>query len=167
MSHALDRGQAFCHNRPLGILWRSTRGGVQYFIDGYNVLHRMQKLDTHNLQVARETLRTRLMLFCEGKHRIRLVWDSGDRDPRVGSIKRFRAVYEVYAQNADEYLVQSVRREAKGQTITVVTNDREIIGRCKKLGAVTMSSDDFLALLDDEGDDFPGYPGEPWEKYFP
>ncbi len=140
---------------------------MQYFIDGYNVLHRKQQLDAHNLQEARESLRTRLMLFCEGKHRVRLVWDSGDRDTPIGSVKRFRAVYEVYVQNADEYLVQSVRREAKGQTITVVSNDRDVIKRCRKHGAQIMSSDEFLELLDDEGDDFPGYPGEPWEKYFP
>jgi len=142
---------------------------LKFFIDGYNVLLRMRDVSRDDLEAARDQLLHRLILFGEAQGGVLLVWDSRERTRGVAGTNRVHNVTIAYARSADDYLVRAVNREPRSHRngITVVSSDRDVAQRTQALGARTMGAGAFLQKLDEDGPEFPGYPGEPWEKYFP
>lgn len=58
---------------------------------------------------------------------------------------RHKPIEVVFAPSADAYLVSRARRAETTETVFVVSNDRQVAGRCAHAGATIVSPRDFIA----------------------
>jgi predicted RNA-binding protein with PIN domain len=119
---------------------------MEYWVDGYNLILRKGWEKSGGLEQARLRL---LRLAVPLGAPVRVYFDarrgegrSRDESPST----RVRPVY-VTAGAADDAMASDLRGAPKGQ-VTVVTDDRELRGRAKQLGAVTLGVEKFLERLD-------------------
>lgn len=120
-----------------------------WLIDGYNVLHaglgagreaRKEWWRSHN----RERVRAAVERFASqrGGRELWLVFDGPcPPDPAEPAGR----IHTVFAQPADDWLVQRVRGCEEPETVAVVTADRQVAGRARHRGAHVVSPREFLA----------------------
>ena len=123
-------------------------------VDAYNAAWRLFGDMGGDLDAARQKLVERARAAAPGKRipggvdRIHLVFDTLPGAYRAGLRGRAGRISWHYALgSADEAIVEHLRRHGKrsgGPGVVLVTNDRELAGRAKQLGARTMSVDDFF-----------------------
>jgi predicted RNA-binding protein with PIN domain len=123
------------------------RSGASVLIDGYNVAKlAWPKLDLEGQRIvlldALENIARRY-----GSD-ITVVFDGADIVGAVADGRRVvRVVWSPEGTIADDVIRDEVARLPASRQVVVVTNDREIVGDVKAMGANTMSSDQLIALM--------------------
>jgi predicted RNA-binding protein with PIN domain len=119
---------------------------MEYWVDGYNLILRKAWDREGTLEQARaRLLRSVVPLGVP----LRVYFDAKKGDGRSrdeSPSTRVKAVYAT-AVAADDAMASDLRGVPRGQ-ITVVTDDRELRGRAKQLGAATLGVDKFLEKVD-------------------
>ena len=123
-------------------------------VDAYNAAWRLFGDVGGDLDAARKKLVERARRASPGKaipggiQRIHLVFDSRPGSYREGLRGRAGRISWHYALgSADEAILEYLRRHegrSGGPRVVLVTNDRELAGRAKQLGARTMGVDPFF-----------------------
>ncbi|MFP6641789.1 MAG: NYN domain-containing protein [Myxococcota bacterium] len=141
-------------------------GPSQWLVDGYNVLHAVLLPGHLRGQTrwwdheGRERLIQRVRRFdgIESNPKPLL----GPVGPRIGRWPQVCVVFDgtepmaepadhhnpidvVFAPSADAYLVSRARRADPTEAVFVVSNDRQVAGRCAHAGATIVSPRDFMA----------------------
>jgi predicted RNA-binding protein with PIN domain len=119
---------------------------MEYWVDGYNLILRAGR----DRGVSLEAARARLIRETAALNvPVRLYFDAskGDGGPNVGRGSGKVAVVFVRKGTADDAIAADLRAARKGETV-VVTDDRELRGRAKQLGAATVGVDKFLKRPD-------------------
>jgi hypothetical protein len=113
-------------------------------IDGHNALHRL------GLAVDGDMTRSRGALLARVRRRERgavVYFDARYAPPDAPEVESERGVRVRYCRRreADEVILERVERESRGGKPLVVTDDRELAGRARQLGARTSSVAAFFA----------------------
>ncbi len=122
-------------------------GGAKTLVDGYNVA----KLGWPSLDLDRQ--RDQCIVAAENLAKrwniaMTIVFDGATVEGAHASRRRrVRVVYSPTGVSADDVLRAEVAGTGRDQPVVVVTNDRAIITDVVALGANTVSSDDFLAII--------------------
>jgi predicted RNA-binding protein with PIN domain len=125
-------------------------GMPHYIIDGYNVVFNREEFRRgRNLEESREVFCRLLDSYASGKKvEITVVWDgSGNPGAAARKTGRIKNVYSSSGMNADEKIIRFVQRAHNKGRITVVTDDRQIIGTVRYIGAQVKNVNDFLSLV--------------------
>lgn len=121
---------------------------MEYWIDGYNLIHRMDWLRTCTLARARERLEAALVPL---QTPMRVYFDarSGGDGPvgQPGSRSSKIALVFTAGESADDRILSDLQN-AKPGTVTVVTDDRELRGRAKQQRANTLGVDKFVERME-------------------
>lgn len=113
----------------------------QLWVDGYNLIGHLKLLTSGSLENAR----SRVLGLLSGR-KVRVYFDARSG----GSAERRGHVEIVFTQGgtADDRIVQDLRAlGTAARDIEVVTNDRELGGRCRQLGAACTACAAFLNSL--------------------
>jgi predicted RNA-binding protein with PIN domain len=123
---------------------------MHYLVDAYNLLFRTLK-KRGSLEKSRQTLIEELNnLISNLNLHVTLVFDGAEEhlpSPARGHYDAIEIIYTSKSQTADEYIYKEVMASQAPAQITVVTNDRELSGRCRQHHAQTLAIDAFLQLL--------------------
>ncbi len=114
---------------------------TELWVDGYNLIGHLKLLASGSLENAR----SRVLGLLSGR-KMRVYFDARSD----GSTERRGHVEIVFTrgESADERIVADLRvTGAAAREIRVVTNDRELAGRCRQLGATCEDCATFLAAL--------------------
>ena len=118
----------------------------EWLVDGFNVLHvglggRTQP-DWWNAAGRKRVLDCALRLVAQGE-RVRVVFDgSRPAEPDEGSPAGLAVVF---APSADRYLLRAIREAEDPAALALVTADRPVAERARKLGARVVAPQEFLA----------------------
>ncbi len=119
---------------------------MEYWIDGYNLIGRARFTTGATLEQARDRLIGHLVPLGVP---IRVYFDAAKAGLPNGSgvapDPRVRVVF-VRDRSADDAMVAELRA-GRPKDVTLVTDDRELRGRAKQLGATTLGVDKFLAKI--------------------
>ena len=121
-----------------------------YFIDGYNLLFRVQGKPRplqHKRQELISLINQEAILFSLN---ITLVFDGAqiDADDLVrGHFDAIEIVYTRKNQTADEYILEELHHIKNRAIEVVITSDNQLASHCKSLGAKTESIEQFLSFL--------------------
>lgn len=118
---------------------------MNWLIDGYNVLI---SNDLGHDESARGWLRDRVTACFSGKQvEVTIVYDSRGsitiQRERINSV-----VSEIYVDNADQYIIDAIKRSYHPRSIILVTDDQGIIQRVRYRRPQYLSTDEFLAHLE-------------------
>ncbi len=123
---------------------------MHYLVDAYNLLFRIQK-KIPQLENCRKLL---IEQINESADRlgliITLVFDGAEEHLPHAMRAHFDAIALVYTperQTADEYIIQEVIDARHPGQITVVSNDRELVQKCRLHKAQTQTIEAFFAML--------------------
>ena len=123
---------------------------MHYLVDAYNLLFRMQKKTT-KLEDCRKLLIEQINEAASQLNlTITLVFDGADIHLSHSLRAHFDAVALVYTpehQTADEYIIQEVTESRHPSQITVVSNDRELIQKCRLHKAQAQTIETFFGML--------------------
>ncbi|MDB5036930.1 MAG: uncharacterized protein JWQ35_458 [Bacteriovoracaceae bacterium] len=118
-------------------------------IDGYNLLHAVEKGFINSLETQRESLLTKLHDYqVQKKMEITIVFDgSGAASgfPKRDKFGEMSVVFTDAEVTADEWISEACER-VPGSYI-VVSSDREVIREAERFGCVSISSQEFLKKL--------------------
>ena len=127
--------------------------GTSYLVDGYNALHKLVDALPEGPDACREVLLGRIRGRLRGRvgagDVVHVVFDTKRGGLRAGTHGRDGALSWSYAEgSADDAIVDLARRNdgsgEDGRPIVVVTDDRELRGRCKQLGCATLRVHDWF-----------------------
>jgi len=125
---------------------------LKIVIDGYNLLNtsrELQRLANRDLESARGMLIRRLRQYRQHKpHDITVVfdgWRSGQPTESQYSEGQIKVVYSRRGERADE-VIKRMSKEG-GQSLVVVTSDRELAHYAKGEGATIISAGQFESRL--------------------
>lgn len=117
-------------------------------IDGYNLIHASPDfLNADQKGEPQQALTSALKIYrAQKKHRITVVFDGGpSAQPSRASMNGIPLVYAGAELSADDVIAKMARKQGAG--ITVITDDRELAGRCGKHGSQVIGSREFAAAL--------------------
>lgn len=121
---------------------------MEYWIDGYNLLLRRGLDREGSLEAARGRLLRSLVPLgvpCRAYFDARKGAPSGDeRDASPATTVRARFVRD---RSADDAMIDDLRGVPRG-SVVLVTDDRELRGRARQLGAATLGVARFVEKLD-------------------
>ncbi|MFZ5587313.1 MAG: NYN domain-containing protein [Thermodesulfobacteriota bacterium] len=123
---------------------------MHLIIDGYNLIHQAPELFlAADLGRGREALCTALHIYRKKKgHRLTVVFDGGEEPaPARTSLCGVPVVYSGRDQKADDVIARLAGQQGAGAT--VITDDRELAGRCRSGGAEVIAAREFAARLMD------------------
>ncbi len=119
-------------------------------IDGYNLLHAVPEFaEAEARGRGREALLTALNLYRRKKrHRLTVVLDGGPQEGASrGGEQGIPLIFSGARASADDVIADLAAQ--KGPGITVITDDRELAGRCRSRGAAVIASWEFAGRLMD------------------
>src|ERR1700722_7718669 len=123
---------------------------MHYLVDAYNLLFRTLK-KRGSLEKSRQVLIEELHDLASTLNlHVTLVFDGADEHLPLASRGHYDIIEIIYtskSQTADEYIFEEVKHSRNPTQVTVVTNDRELSGRCRQRRAHTLTIDAFLQLL--------------------
>ena len=123
---------------------------MHYLVDAYNLLFRIQK-KIPKLEECRKLLIEQINEAADRLNlTITLVFDGADAHLPYSLRSHFDAIALVYTpehQTADEYIIQEVTDSRHPSTITVVSNDRDLIQKCRLFKAHSQTIESFFGLL--------------------
>jgi hypothetical protein len=128
---------------------------MKAFIDGHNAIHAL-KLGAEDHETARGLL-ARRVLEAAGDEAV-IFFDARSASKGLPVTGRLHGVAVRFCRKttADEEILAEVRRTARPGEVTVVTDDRELAGRARQLGARTAPVERFLG-----GERLPPAPEKP------
>jgi len=116
-----------------------------WLVDGYNVLHAAVLVGRDRSQWWTGSRRRELLERVSGFDADAEVWIVFDGPDDSGAEAELPGPRCVFADSADDWLVDRVRRAEDPSEIAVVTADRQVAGRARGRGARIVSPKDFLA----------------------
>ncbi|KAG6558733.1 YacP-like NYN domain [Candidatus Rhabdochlamydia oedothoracis] len=122
---------------------------MRYFVDGYNLLFYLTKKRTPLRQYRHELISyfaNSISSFLD----IVLVFDGSDPHEKHSTkhhISQLEIIYTPLSITADFYIFEEIQLHKKPAHTTVVSNDQELIKRCRALRAKTLSLTDFLSYV--------------------
>lgn len=124
---------------------------MHWLIDGYNVLI---SNDLGHDESSRGWFRGRVSACFSGKEvEVTIVYDSRGsiiiQRERVNSV-----VSEIYVDNADQYIIDTIERSYHPRSIILVTDDREIIQAVRYRRPRYIDTTEFLSSLDSPPADY-------------
>lgn len=130
----------------------------QYYIDGYNVIHkcpRLRKLAHGNFETARDTLIEEVSRFCfTTGNNATIVFDGARRahqpEPDPPVMPGVEVLYSPGHLSADTVIERRVY-QARGdlKEIIVVSGDMGIRDLCASMGTLVMAAENFLRMVED------------------
>lgn len=124
---------------------------MDYIIDGYNFMFRIQEQKKGSFEKARNTL---ISLLNEElriiKTHVSVVFDSSEQIREFAQsaiLENIEVIYAPKGLSADEYIIEIVEQSKNPKTLNIVTSDSGLARQCQHLGAKTTSIDDFVALI--------------------
>ncbi len=117
-------------------------------IDGYNLIHQSPELEmAEAMGQGVDALATALNLYRKKKqHKITLVLDGGpDQNTSRHAVQGIPVVMSGTGRTADDVIADMASHH--GQGLTVVTNDRELQGRCQGHGSHVVDASDFAQRM--------------------
>lgn len=122
---------------------------MRYFVDGYNLLFYLTK-KRNPLRQYRHELISYFANSISSFLDVVLVFDGSDPHEKHSTkhhIGQVEIVYTPLHTTADLYIFEEIQLHKKPAHTTVVSNDQELINRCKTLGAKALSLTDFLSYI--------------------
>ena len=116
-----------------------------WLVDGYNVLHAAVLGGRDRSQWWTGSRRRELLERASGFDADAEIWIVFDGPDDSGAEAELPGPRCVFADSADDWLVDRVRRAEDPSEIAVVTADRQVAGRARGRGARIVSPKDFLA----------------------
>lgn len=122
---------------------------MRYFVDGYNLLFYLTKKRNPLLQYRHELIKyfaTSISSFLD----VVLVFDGSDPHEKHATkhhIGQVEIIYTPLYMTADLYIFEEIQLHKNPEKTTVVSNDQELIIRCRTLGGKTLSLTDFLSYI--------------------
>jgi len=116
-----------------------------WLVDGYNVLHAAVLGGKDRSEWWTGSRRRELLERAAGFDADAEVWIVFDGPDDSGAAAESSGPRCVFADSADDWLVDRVRRAEDPAAIAVVTADRQVAGRARGRGARVVSPRDFLA----------------------
>lgn len=127
-----------------------------YFIDGYNVLHKLQSDQAGwDLELARDRLIDMVADFCSATGEAATIFFDGTGrmpDTTRHGTGQPRIVYSPKKRSADAMIEKAVYEGQRRETIVVVTADRAIRDLCTGMGALAMAPENFFSVAEDARD---------------
>jgi predicted RNA-binding protein with PIN domain len=123
---------------------------MHYFVDGYNLLFR-SRLEQPLLQQQRERVIADLLeKVTVLELDITLVFDSAHTPElsRRQHIGRLEIAYTNPGETADAYILSELLRDEARQRHTVITSDKALAEQARRLGAKSMSVENFTLWLE-------------------
>lgn len=108
-----------------------------YIVDGYNYLHKIGLLPDSRLESGRAQLVQRLRPLARKASSVVIVWDAPRGGLAFSTEDHGVGVRSVFAtgSDADSEILSRVRIAFHPGNLCVVTDDRELAGRARQLGA--------------------------------
>ena len=122
---------------------------MRYFVDGYNLLFYLTK-KRNPLRQYRHELISYFASSISSFLDVVLVFDGSDPYEKYSTkhhIGPVEIVYTPLRTTADLYIFEEIQLHKKPANTTVVSNDQELINRCKALGAKALSLTNFLSYI--------------------
>jgi predicted RNA-binding protein with PIN domain len=123
----------------------TCREPTLWLVDGYNVLHAVVLGGKDRSRWWTGSRRRELLERASGFDADVEIWIVFDGPDDSGAVADERGPHCVFADSADAWLVERVRRAEDPTSIAVVTSDRQVAGRARGRGARIVSPQDFLA----------------------
>ena len=116
---------------------------MRLVIDGYNFIHATPELAQAEAGgQGREALLALLAQYKKARpHRVSVVFDGVDPSPGPGGKKGIPVVFSGPGRSADDVIADMARRQGTG--LTVITDDQELAGRCRRRGAEVLGCAQF------------------------
>ena len=121
---------------------------MRLLIDGYNLIHAGGGLFEAGANgEQREALAETLRIYRKKRpHKITVVFDGGmDPSGSRSILKGVPVVFSGSARSADDVIAEMAASGGSG--LTVITDDRELGGRCRRHGAEVIGSGQFISKL--------------------
>lgn len=118
---------------------------VHYLLDGYNLAHWLaggRDLDPAGLRDL--LLRELVDRVPRDAQSVRIYWDVADPSRLLGANAYLDWCTMHSVPDADAAIIDAVWASDAPRTLVVVSGDREVVGRCKRLGAKTRAPGDLL-----------------------
>ena len=129
---------------------------LHYILDGYNVVHRSNKLSHRSLEKCRE----RLVRFIKKerpqgslKNKVTIVFDGNPEVDGFVAAERSSAlspypieVIYTHTMSADDFIVRLVQKADHPKAVVVVSDDKEVRDKTRLLGAKILSVQAFLGI---------------------
>lgn len=123
---------------------------MHYLVDGYNLLFRLVK-SPRPLQKTRERfLKTLDEEVSEANLEVAIIFDSAEKKLAGVSRRHLEAIEVIFTSeglSADEYILEKISSSTSPKQKTVVSADRDLLRKAKRLGATPMSFAEFFSLL--------------------
>ncbi len=122
---------------------------MRYFVDGYNLLFYLTK-KRNPLRQYRHELITYFATSISSFLDVILVFDGSDPHEKHSTkhhIGQVEIIYTPLSMTADFYIFEEIQLHKNPAHTTVVSNDQELIIRCRALGAKTLSLTDFISYI--------------------
>ena len=119
----------------------------EYWVDGYNLIHRRRWAEDAGLAGGRRRLVAALANLTVA---VRVFFDASSGSVGPGAASEDRGAVKVTfvrTGSADDGLITALRQRG-GAGVTIVTDDRELRQRAQQLGALTVGVNRFLERLD-------------------
>ena len=120
---------------------------MRWLVDGYNVIRRAPELrsrEQESLEAGRQALCALLVGVARASHdTFTVVFDGADAGGRGGGGAGVTVVFSSARESADHVLARMAREGG-----AVVSNDREVRRAAERAGAIVVTTDQFLARLD-------------------
>jgi predicted RNA-binding protein with PIN domain len=120
---------------------------MRWLVDGYNVIRRAPELrsrEQESLEAGRQALCAMLATVARVSHdTFTVVFDGVDAGGRGGGGAGVTVIFSSARESADHVLATMAREGG-----AVVSNDREVRRAAERAGAVVVTTDQFLARLD-------------------
>lgn len=123
---------------------------MHYLIDGYNLLFRQER-EGRNLETKRETLvRSIASSFNHLRIKGTIVFDAPHQTGAavLSWMGLLRIVYTDWQETADSWILSYLRHSQDANRFTLVTADRDLAFQARQLRAKTISTSNFLLLID-------------------
>jgi predicted RNA-binding protein with PIN domain len=124
---------------------------VQYLIDGYNFLFRLDGGKKQSLEERRDSLCQVLNeLLAPFKARVSLIFDSAEQIrefPQCAKLDTLEVLYAPKGLTADNYIIELAEQTKSPKTLTVVTSDSGLARQCSHIGTLILSIEEFIEIV--------------------
>jgi predicted RNA-binding protein with PIN domain len=124
---------------------------MQYYIDGYNLLFKLESFRKHSFEAKRLQLIEELSQILSSLNiTATLVFDGSMPRPERAVRSHFHDLEIVYTpeeQTADAYIISEIERARHPGEVIVVTSDKSLASHCRTLGGHSKDIHSFISFL--------------------
>ncbi len=119
-----------------------------YYIDAYNVMHKIPSLSTvmkNNIDIARRNIIEQIAMWTPKASKSVIVFD-GASDTVLSQTKQRKIVFSK-SISADQYIRHELEKLGSTRTVCVVSSDHEVRNHAKAIGAQIVSAEEFITQI--------------------